>query len=129
MSRANVDIIRELWDAYSSGDFDRVLSLCDDHVVSVTLEEGALCGPIALRENHERWKEAWEGAETALEEVRAGSEDQVFAMARFRARGRASGVEIKGRLYEVYVMRNGKVLRVDEFRDRADALGAAGLRD
>ena len=53
--------------------------------------------------------------------------DHVFVAARFRARGRASGVEVEARLHEVYAMRNRKVLRVDEFSDRAAALEAAGL--
>jgi ketosteroid isomerase-like protein len=86
-----------------------------------------LYGSAAVRENYERWKEAWEEPETTVEEV-IGVGDHVFVMARFRARGRASGVEVEARLYEVYTMRNRKILRVDEFRERADALEAAGLR-
>jgi hypothetical protein len=42
---------------------------------------------------------------------------------------RASGVVVEARLYEVYAMRNRKILRVDEFSDRAAALEAAGLSE
>jgi ketosteroid isomerase-like protein len=94
----------------------------------ISLEEGPLYGSDAVRENYERWKEAWEGSETTVEEV-IGAGDHVFVMARFRARGRASGVEVEARLYEVYTMRNRKILRVDEFSERAEALEAAGLRE
>jgi hypothetical protein len=31
--------------------------------------------------------------------------------------------------YEVYTLREGKVLRIDEYEHRADALEAAGLRE
>jgi hypothetical protein len=31
--------------------------------------------------------------------------------------------------YEVFMLRDGKVLRIDEYEDRAEALEAAGLRE
>ena len=36
MSQENVEIVRELWDAYSRGDFDRVVALSDPYVVLVS---------------------------------------------------------------------------------------------
>jgi ketosteroid isomerase-like protein len=58
-----------------------------------------------------------------------GRGDRVFLAARFHARGRASGVEVDTRLYEVYTLRDGKVLRIDEYEHRADAVEAAGLSE
>ena len=78
--------------------------------------------------NYARWNEAWEGTETTIEEV-IGHGDRVFLAARFHARGRASGVEVGTRLYEVFTLRDGKVLRIDEYEHRADALEAAGLSE
>jgi ketosteroid isomerase-like protein len=49
MSRKNVEIVRDLWDAYSRGEIDRVIALCDPYVVLVTLEEGPLYGSDAVR--------------------------------------------------------------------------------
>jgi ketosteroid isomerase-like protein len=129
MSQGNVEIVRELWDAYSRGDFDRVLALSDPYVVLVSLEEGPLYGPDAVRANYARWMEAWEEQpETTVEEV-TGNGDHVFVIACFQGRGRGSGVRVEQRLYEVYTLRNGRILRVDEFSDRAEALKVAGLRD
>ena len=86
-------------------------------------------GNDAVLANYERWNEAWEeGAETTLEEV-IGHGDRVFVKVRFQGRGRASGVEVDTRLYEVYTLRDGKVLRIDEYEDRAEALEAAGLSE
>jgi ketosteroid isomerase-like protein len=79
-----------------------------------------------VRKNHERWWEAWESSETAVEEV-IGVGDRVFVMARFRGRGRASGAEVEGRHFEVYTVRARKVIRVEEFSERGEALEAAGL--
>jgi uncharacterized protein len=129
MSQENVEIVRELWDAYSRGDFDRVLALSDPYVVLVSLEEGPLYGPEAVRANYARWMEAWEEEpETTVEEV-IGNGAHVFVIACFQGRGRGSGVRVEQRLYEVYTLRNGRILRVDEFSDRAEALEAAGLRE
>jgi Ketosteroid isomerase-related protein len=128
MSQENVEVIRELWDAYARGDFDHVLTLCDPHVVLVSLEEGALYGEDAVRSNYERWIEAWDAPQITVEEI-FGAGDQVFVMARFRARGRASGASVDSRLYEVYSLRNRKLIRVDEFGERASALEAAGLSE
>ncbi len=47
----------------------------------------------------------------------------------FRGRGRGSGVEVDARFYDVYTLRNGKIVRVDEFAEREDALEAAGLSE
>jgi ketosteroid isomerase-like protein len=60
MSHENVEIVRKLWDAYSRGDFDGVIALTDPYVVLVSLEEGPLYGPDAVRANYARWMEAWE---------------------------------------------------------------------
>ena len=128
MSQENVEIVRDAWDAYSRGDYDRIAGFHDPHIVVVTLEDGAVYGNDAVLANYERWDEAWEGAETTLEEV-IGHGDRVFVTARFHARGRASGVEVETRLYEVYTVRNGKVLRIDEYATRDEALQAAGLSE
>ncbi len=32
MAQENVKVVRELWDAYSRGDFDRVIALTDPYV-------------------------------------------------------------------------------------------------
>ena len=128
MSQENVEIVREVWDAYSRGDYDRVGGFHDPHIVVISLEDGALYGNDAVLANYERWDEAWEGAESTLEEV-IGHGDRVFLTARFHARGRASGVEIDTRIYEVYTLRDGKVLRIDEYEHRAEALETAGLQE
>ncbi len=129
MSQENVEVVRELWDAYSRGDFDRVIALTDPYVVLVSLEEGPLYGPDAVRANYARWMEAWEEQpETTVEEL-IGTGDHVLVIACFRGRGRSSGVRVAERLYEVYTLRNGRILRVDEFSDRAEALEAVGLRE
>jgi len=128
MALDNAEIVREVYDHYSRGDYARVGGFHDPHIVVVTLEDGVVYGNDDALANYERWNEAWERAETTLEEV-IGHGDRVFVAARFHARGRASGVEVETRLYEVYTVRDGKVLRIDEYATRDEAIEAAGLRE
>src|SRR5262249_1757597 len=53
--------------------------------------------------------------------------DQVVVVAHHEGRGQVSGVEVDSRYYEVYTVREGKVSRIDEYANRAEALEAAGL--
>ena len=49
--------------------------------------------------------------------------------ARHRGRGRESGVTVDARFYEVYTLRDGRIVRADEFSERQEALEAAGLSE
>ena len=53
----------------------------------------------------------------------------LLELAHHRGRGRGSGLEIEARYYEVYTLTRGKIIRVDEYSERAHALKAAGLRE
>jgi hypothetical protein len=52
----------------------------------------------------------------------------VLVTVHFSGRGRETGIEVDARLYEVYTLDRGKVVRMDEFTERSEALRAAGLR-
>ena len=54
--------------------------------------------------------------------------DRVVATVRLRGRGRGSGIEIDARFYDVYTLRDGKIVRMDQFTERSDALEAVWLR-
>ena len=125
MSQESVDIARRAFEfeIYGRGE---AAAIFDPDVVMNPLEEEALCGLGAIRDNFEHWKAAWDGLEVTAEEVIDGG-DRVLICAHHQARGRGSGVEIDARFYEVYTLRGGKVVRVDEFAVRAEAIEAAGL--
>jgi ketosteroid isomerase-like protein len=92
------------------------------------IDEGPSHGPDAMRYDFERWTSAFEDLRVTVEEI-IDAGDQVVVVAHHQGRGRASGVEVDTRFYEVYTLREGKVSRVDEYIERADALEAAGLRE
>jgi ketosteroid isomerase-like protein len=54
--------------------------------------------------------------------------DAVVAVIRQTARGIASGVETTNRIVAVYRIRDGKLTRIDAYRNKRETLEAAGLR-
>ena len=73
------------------------------------------------------WLQDFEDLRMEFEEV-IEAEDRVVAVQRGRGRGKGSGVEVDLRYAVVYEFRNGKILRVREFRTKELALAATGLR-
>ena len=130
MSQENVEIVRRAfaYEIYGLGDRDEAEAIFGPNFVMNPTEEGPSYGVDAIRDNFERWASAWEDLQVTAEEfLDAG--DRVLVTAYFRGRGRGSGIDIDTRFYEVYALRDGRVVRVDEFTKRADALEAAGLRE
>ena len=130
MSEENVEIVRRAfaYEIYGVGDRAEAEAIFDPNVVMNPIDEGPSYGFDAMRSDWERWASAFEELEVTAEEfIDAG--DRVLVTAYHRGRGRGSGVEVDTRFYELYTLRDGKVVRVDEFTDRPDALEAAGLRE
>jgi ketosteroid isomerase-like protein len=74
----------------------------------------------------EAWYEAMEDWHVEPEEIVDAGESLLLTV-RVRARGRASGATVEDRGYAVFRMRDGKVLRCDEYADFDTARKAAGL--
>jgi uncharacterized protein len=91
-------------------------------------DEGSFYGRDAMRDDIERWASAFDELTVTVEEV-IDAGDQVVLVAHHQGRGRKSGVEVDARFYEVYTLHEGKISRVDEFNERAEALQAAGLEE
>jgi hypothetical protein len=53
--------------------------------------------------------------------------DQVLVTVYYSARGRGSGIEYEERLFDVYWFSDGQCVRKREFRERSEAVEAAGL--
>ena len=116
------------FEIYGEGDRADAEEIFDFHVVVNPTEEGASYGLDSIRDNFEHWKSAWEELEVKVEElIDAG--DRVLLTAHHRGRGRGSGIEVDTRLYSVYTLRDGRVIRLDEFAERSEALEAAGLSE
>jgi ketosteroid isomerase-like protein len=129
-SPANVEIVRRAFEYEISGrgTAAEVRAILDPHVVMKPVEEGASYGVNGYRDNFEHWQGEWEDLEVTIEEI-IDAGDRVVLTAHHRGRGRGSGLEIEARYYEVYTLTSGKIIRVDEYSERAHALEAAGGRE
>jgi ketosteroid isomerase-like protein len=131
-----VDTWRAFYEAFNRGAFgDAVQFLHPEVELSPALPalEGSNLrgnryrGRAEVKEFLETISNAWETLTVELEEtIEEG--DRVLAVENWRARGR-DGIEIKTRLIDVYTFRDGLVVRVDGFRDKAEAREAAGLTE
>ena len=128
MSQENVEIVRELVEAVQRGDFTEAVTHLAPDVAYIVSQEGPAHGPEAVRAMWERWEGEWEETEMVHEEfIDAG--DHVVVTTHEWGRGRETGIEVDGRFFNIFTLRNGKVVHKVEFTERAEALAAAGLRE
>jgi uncharacterized protein len=121
MSQANVEVVREFLEA----DVDEALTYADPTIVWNPAEELPTQGHQAVRTNLARWKAEWDDYRVLPEDFEDMG-DRVLATVRLRARGRGSGVEIDALFYDLYTLDDGKIVRMDQFTERSEALAAAG---
>jgi ketosteroid isomerase-like protein len=75
-----------------------------------------------------RWFGAFEKAKLQVVETIDG-DDRVFAWIAFAGRGISSGAPVEMQQAQVFSFRDGKIVRVEEYFDRAEGLEATGLRE
>jgi ketosteroid isomerase-like protein len=122
MSQENVEIVRR----FLAADVDEAMPYADPGIVWNPIEELPTQGHDAVRTSLAHWKAEWEDYEVVPEEF-VDSGDQVVVTVRLGGRGRGSGVQIDARFYDVYTLRDGKIVRMDQFTERSEALEAVGL--
>ena len=92
------------------------------------LELGVVQGRDAVMEFFRRWVGAFEQWGYDVEELLDAGEC-VIARVHQWGRGKASGVEVDGRFWQVWTFRDGKAIRTTHHREKAEALEAAGLSE
>ena len=71
---------------------------------------------------------AWEEHQTHPEEIRVIDDERVLLLSRDHFRGR-DGIEIDQTSGTIFTLRGGKIVRMQAFWDRANALKAAGISE
>jgi ketosteroid isomerase-like protein len=122
MSRENVEIVR----TFLCAPVDEALKYADPGVVWNPIEELATQGHDAVRASLARWKGEWDDYKLMPEEF-LDMGDRILVTVRLQGRGRGSGVQIDARFYDVYTLRDGKIIRMDQFTERSEALEAVRL--
>src|ERR1700736_1782447 len=130
ISKQNVEIVRRAFDAFNRRDKAAWLALCDPELENVPPGDWPESEPIRGREAvwdfYIEGNEPWEESPFEYVELIDAGNDKVVADTRRDVRGRASGVSGAGHYWQVATIRNGKLLRIEWFADRAEALEAVG---
>ena len=134
MSQENVEIVRRIVEDAVQGRWEEsARQLGPDaewHGTVGGLTEGSVWrGPEQIRKIFEQEDaEAWDERRLEAEEFIDAGDCVVVLLHEFR-RGKGSGVEMETDTAVVYEMRDGRVVRIQGYMDRAEALEAAGLRE
>ena len=132
MAQENVEAFRRGMAAYNRGDWDAALANLDPNV-EFDLTRAAPDGK--TYRGYEGVRAFWGMLRDVFGDFRIDAEeiidcgDMVFSRVRLRSVGKASGVRTQDVLYQIFTAREGRVIRVEYFRDRSDALEAVGLRE
>jgi uncharacterized protein len=132
MSEENVEVVRGIYERFSEGDFRASVDLLDPHIVFTLMTNapdadvhvGVEAVAAATRDLLETWADYKLKAE---EFIPAG--DGVLVSVRQQGVARISGVPTDEHFFTLWSFRGRKVIRIENFPERAEALEAAGLSE
>jgi uncharacterized protein len=127
---ANVEVVQRLYEAWNGGDIAAALELIDPEIEVETssgrLTEGSYRGYAGLTQVMDDFWGEFDERRTDLKEcIPVG--DAVATSVLHVARGRASGATVEMPHYQVWTLRDGKVVRWRMFGTWPEALEAARL--
>jgi len=133
MSQENVEIVQKGMEAWNREDMDELVALSDPDVEFVSIFAGmegrSYRGHNGLREYFADMRDTWTEFHRDIEGMRDAGGDQVVVFFHLRGTARASGVPVDEHVTTVFRLREGRLYRMVVFRDRAEALEAAGLQE
>ncbi|HKG37189.1 MAG TPA: nuclear transport factor 2 family protein [Solirubrobacterales bacterium] len=130
MAGSHEEAVRIVYDGWARGDFRAGLDVFDPDVEFVMgrgfPEAGTYRGTEELARYTRGFLEPWSQVAIELEDlVSAG--DNLLAAVRQHGVGGGSGAATDFRYFQVWTFRDGRVFRLENFRERAAAAAAAGL--
>ena len=132
MAEEDIDVIRRGWDAWLRGDLAALLREMAPDVVWDTSHfrdwpESTYQGVEGVERFLNEWLYVWDDYELRVDDVFVAPDGRVVSLIWHRGRGRNSGVELHLEMAQVATLREGKITRLDNYEDRAEALAAVGL--
>ena len=129
MSQENVEIVRSIYRAVERGDYSSSEWADPDIEFVAPHEERPLRGVEAMQRSWRDFLSAWKDFNAEPEEIIDAGE-QVLVLEKVGGRGRGSGVPAEGlRGASLFTFRDGRVVRLAQYTDRAEALEAVGLSE
>ena len=133
MSQENVEVIRRLYEHWTTGDFPADPFDPDVEHSRIGAQtpdmEGRWLGLDEFSTVFREYLQALSDLRIEAERIIDLSGDRVLVLSRQTARGKQSGVPVEHELGELFTLRDGKIVRYESYWNRAEALEAAGLRE
>ena len=127
----DTDLIRRLHEgfgAFDDRDFSRAVSFFAPDIewdFSALPGEGVVRGRDALRIYFEGFGQVWSEMTNDIEQIEEAGEGRVLVLARLRARGLRSGVDVDAPVAYLWEIRDGAAVRIRLFFDRDEARRSA----
>jgi ketosteroid isomerase-like protein len=131
MSSENVQVVEAGLSAWSRGDLEGVLELCDPEIEYVTA--GVFPGLASVYHGWQGFGRFWQDFRGPWEEITLTpdrlipTDDDVVVLGRFEARGR-DGISVGREVGMVFTVRDGVAARIATYPGWNEALEAAGLQ-
>ena len=134
MSQENVEIVRRGWDAWQRGDFEALVSDWDPDVIWDTSHfrdwpESSYYGIEGIQRFLGEWLEVWGNYDINIEKVVSTPDGRVLSLFTHVGKGGRSGVPMDLAMAQIATLREGRIIRFDNFDDRTQALKAAGISE
>jgi ketosteroid isomerase-like protein len=132
MSQANVAIVKQAWEFDDDGGWRHPELFAPDLVyrpVATYPESREYRGFDRYRGFFDAFMEAWSEDFAARPVTFRDYGDAVIARVEFTGHARRSGIHISERIFKVFWLQGGKIIRIEDFADRSDALRAVGSAD
>jgi ketosteroid isomerase-like protein len=120
-------VMIDFFGALRLGDFEAASRLLDPDVIWQGLREEWVCHGRDEVLDTFRWGLAERREVDALEFTRAGN--QVVLGARGPSIAEVDHEPLGGQIFNVFTLRDGRIVRIDDYRHRGEALTAAGVNE
>jgi len=132
MSEKNVEIVRRAYRAYQSGGLEAAMEFFHPEVewedLDALPDAGSYKGQEEFREAVSRFYAAWDDLSFTPEDFIDAGEAVVVAH-RWRGTGKSSRTPIDTLTWNVFTLRDDKIIQRRAFQHREEALEAAGLSE
>lgn len=131
MSQENVDSLRQAYEAFSSGDLERILTFAHPDFEAVVPPE--LSAEPDTYRGHDGIRRYFESFEDAMDEIQFQPErfwdagESVVAVVLLTAKGRQTSIRVEQRIAQVWTILDGKAIGLRTYPSLSEALQAAGL--
>jgi ketosteroid isomerase-like protein len=131
MSEENVEIIRGMFEAWNRRDFPTAQAVWAPEIEIEMSVEGIIDGTYRGYDGLAEVMRFWGAFAEFRSDIREAQpvSDKVFITAHHFGRGKSSGIDVDMENWQVFTLRDGRIVKYEVYADRQKALKAAGLSE